>query len=116
MAVTTPPKQYSTGAAFAAWCHGYEHGKAQCNHHPEALTDEAVKAIIDNERRTAKTRYNEGVRTGRAIESDEIAQALILLAQDFGSEKWVFTRADLEGLQKNVDNLNSCLARIETLR
>jgi hypothetical protein len=96
-----------------AWDNGYQHGKAQCNHHPEALTDEGVKAII---RSTKIKAHQHGVEAGRSLEQDKIGEHLVLIAQEYGHAQFVFTADNLEDLNNRVAELSSSLASIETLR
>ena len=99
-----------------AWNAGYEaalHNLDGCEHHPEALTDAAVEAIVNTTRITA---HQGGVKAGRQIERDIIGEQLILMAQDYGHAQFVFTADDLEDLTGRTSDLLSRLGRIETLR
>ena len=66
------PKAFAHSSGTAeAWVAGYEHGLSQCNHHPEAMTNAAVDAIVANERRKNDTAFNEGHTQGRRDESND---------------------------------------------
>ena len=99
-----------------AWNAGYEaalHNLDGCEHHPEALTDAAVEAIVNSTRITA---HQGGVKAGRQLERDAIGEQLILMAQEYGHAQFVFTRETLEELQGQTSEIVSTLADIETLR
>lgn len=113
-----------------AWRAGYAHGKTQCNHHPEAMTNEAVNSIIANERRK-NSGYSAGKKEGRAeAEIDHakarkviekhanqwLMEAFILFMQEQGAEAAAMTLDQMHGLREAVNEVSDRLAIIEEPR
>lgn len=82
---------YGEGHTRAAWLEGYKTGKKQ---------DAPVLA------------YNKG----KSDATDDFIERLILLAQEYGSDRFVFKAHDMEELLQVLADLKRVTSSIETLR
>jgi hypothetical protein len=97
---TENPEEY-TSPRYMVWQAGYNAG----------ASDEAKVRKGEG-----IDKFQAGVRQGRSLAADGIAEALILLAQEYGSDKYVFTSHDMDELNRVSDQLRDTVASIETLR
>ena len=103
------PKAFSTSEQAEAWVAGYEHGKAQCNHHPEALTaddhNDGIASALAVERRVhvgkqAKA-FSEGHDQGRRDEMNDKYLTTPALRREFERGKnYGFTEAHEAGVKE----------------